>query len=735
MGYASSPSITYVHTKIRAGLLFCVLGLLFSSCSTDQSKSATSGSIEFAEIHSGIFSASIGQPEEISFLSVTNPNPKVEAINSLPDGDLPAFEEELTYRVENGKTYLRIPLERNEKIYGFWMNFRTVQQRRRIMRLHSDHVGRSDDGRTHAPVPFFVSSKGYGMLINAARYIDVWIGTAVRKDSKNPPVVRDRTTDRQWTATPYSDGIEVLIPAEGVEVFLFTGPEMISAIQRYNLFCGGGPLPPKWAMGFWHRVPTPYSDMQVRTEVRQFKENGFPLDVIGLEPGWQSAAYPCSYEWDPNRWPDAASSLSDLSEEGIKINLWINPYIPPGSNIHEGLKKFTGSHTVWAGEVPDYTIPDARKVLQDHFSKHHLDIGVSGYKIDEVDGYDSWLWPDVATFPSGIEGDQMRQIYPLQMMEMINQVFEQRNQRTWGLVRGNNAGGNRYPFVLYSDLYSHRDFITALINSGFAGVLWTPEVRNSPSPEEWVRRMQTSCFSPMATINAWASGTKPWSFPEVYNEVKAAALLRIQLFPYFYSAFADYHFEGIPPFRAVQLEPGFLDVTEVEQGELDDSKNPYALARMKEIKDQYMAGPDLLVAPLYDFETERDVVLPPGKWYDFYTGELAGENEVIHIVKGLDQLPVFVRDGGMIPMIPQALHTPAPGEQVPVTIRVYGNAPGSCRLYDDDGTTFDFRNGQYNRVTVSIDYDQAGNPKTKVDAVNPNHPWAYQEMRFEFMTR
>ena len=113
------------------------------------------------------------------------------------------------------------------------------------------------------------------------------------------------------------------------------------------------------------------------------------------------------------------------------------------------------------------------------------------------------------------------------------------------------------PYVIYNDYYSHQDFITALINSGFSGVLWTPEVRGSKTGEEWLRRFQSVVFSPMAMINAWASGTKPWSFPEVADQVKEYSLLRMQMMPYWYTEFARYHFDGIPPFRDMNLEPGF----------------------------------------------------------------------------------------------------------------------------------------------------------------------------------
>ena len=109
--------------------------------------------------------------------------------------------------------------------------------------------------------------------------------------------------------------------------------------------------------------------------------------------------------------------------------------------------------------------------------------------------------------------------------------------------------------------------------------------------------MQTVVFSPMAMINAWASGTKPWSYKEVAPQVKELALLRMEMVPYWYTAFAKYHFEGIPPFRAINLEEGF-NKPNISTGSVNANlqENPYLLATMKEIKDQYMAGEYLLVA-------------------------------------------------------------------------------------------------------------------------------------------
>lgn len=277
---------------------------------------------------------------------------------------------------------------------------------------------------------------------------------------------------------------------------------MLDVVRRFNLYNGGGCLPPKWGLGFWHRVPTLYTDKEVEEEVKEFEEKGFLLSVIGLEPGWMTASYPCTYEWDPGRFPDPTAFQQTMKERNIRTNLWINPYISPQGELYDKIEPYTSSHTVWCGLVPDYTMPQAQDLLKQHFRKHQLDIGVSGYKMDENDGYDFWLWPDVATFPSHTPAEQMRQIYGSLMQKITTEIYEEDNIRTYGLVRAGNAETSSFPFVLYNDYYNHRDFITAIINSSFIGVLWTPEVRASHTSEEWLRRIQTVCFSPLAMLNA-----------------------------------------------------------------------------------------------------------------------------------------------------------------------------------------------------------------------------------------
>lgn len=690
--------------------------------------------MQWKQVASGVWKVSVGKPEAYNLLTAAGAQPNTLALKNMGTTGFPLKQNEISVQLRDGKTYLRIPLERGEQLFGFGLNFQTVHQRGKILQLHMDHYGNKDNGRTHAPVPFYVSSKGYGVFVNSARYINVYAGTAVRTDSKNPPLLQDRNTDKNWQAQPYSDAVEMLVPAGGVELYVFGGPSPMEAVRRFNLFNGGGCLPPRWGLGFTQRVNRLYSDKDVQKEAAEFEEKGYPLDFIGLEPGWQSKSYPCTFEWDKTRFPQPAAFVNEMLSKGVRINLWTNPYVSPEASIFPKIAPFTGSHSVWVGAVPDLTIPKAQSIYWGQFDKDHVSIGVSGYKIDEVDGFDSWLWPDVATFPSGLSAEQMRQTYGVLVMKQSTDMFRKHNRRTYGLVRASNAGGVSLPYVIYNDNYSHEDFITGLINSGFSGTLWTPEVRASKTGEEWLRRFQSVCFSPMAMINAWASSTKPWTFPEVAEQIKEISQLRMRMMPYWYTEFAKYHFEGTPPFRAVNLEPDFKTELKKELLNANLEENPYAVAVNKEIKDQYMAGEYLLVAPMFTGQTSRKVVLPKGKWYDFYTGKLVGEGEVITVTPGLEKIPVFVKDGGIIPMMPVMLHAPKPDQKVDIEIRHYGQKPAQYKLYDDDGETFDYEKGQFSWRTITVARQANGEWKGTISNPENGKPNTVGNVTWKFMT-
>jgi len=708
-------------------LLSIIASILFAVCCTN----AFAQQIIWQQIAPGIWKGKVGKPEAYDLLNASGVLPNTTAITKMGVANFPFVQSDISGSITDNKTYVSFPLDKEEQLYGFGLNFQTVNQRGKILRLHVDHYTGKDDGRTHAPTPFYVSSKGYGVFINSARYMDVYAGTGVKKEGKNVPAEQDRNTDKNWTAQPYSDAVEILVPAAGVEVYVFAGPTPLDAVRRFNLFNGGGCLPPRWGLGFTQRVKSLYNATEVEKEADAFEEKGYPLDFIGLEPGWQSKSYPGSFEWDKTRFPEPEKFVSKMLEKNIRLNLWINPYVSKYAAFYKNILPYTASHTVWNGAVPDFNMAPARTCFFAQLKKDQINLGVSGYKIDEVDGRDNWLWPDVAKFPSGLSAEQMRQTYGVLMQRYSTDIFHQQNKRTYGLIRASNAGAVSFPYVIYNDYYKHQDFITALINSGYSGVLWTPEARASATAEEWLRRMQTVVFSPMAMINAWASGTRPWSYPEVAEQVKAMTLLRMQMVPYWYTTFAKYHFEGTPPFRGMGLEEGFYQPITKEKANTNLEENPYLAATTKEIKDQYMAGEYLLVAPMFTGEKSRKVILPKGNWYDFYTGAFAGNGEIITVTPGLDKIPVYVKDGAIIPMQPPLLHAAKPNEQVAIEFRHYGEKNGSFSLYDDDGESFDYEKGAFTWRKVVVEKNKDGEWVGSISLPEKNRPNTVGNVRFK----
>lgn len=684
--------------------------------------------LEWEKIMPGVWKASIGEIG-LNALDYTDP-PKFDAIKELGETPFPFDTEATQYLLQPSLASIRLPLDATENIYGLGLEFEGINRRGNVYTLKVDHYG-GVQGYTHAPVPFYISSKGYGVLINSSQRVKIHVGVGNRKDGKNPDPI-DRTTGKNWDARPISDAIEASVHDKGLEIYVFGGNSPLEVVQRYNLFSGGGVLPPKWGLGFWHRMNTHSSADDVLKEVEDFKKYDFPLDVIGLEPGWQDFAYPCSFDWDKTRFPDPEKFVKILLDEDIRVNLWENPYVAPSSTMFKDITPLTGSHTVWLGEVPDFTMPEAQKVMLDHHQKNHLDIGISGYKFDEVDGFDYWLWPDHATFPSGNDAVAIRQLYGVIMQDMFSDHFRKQNKRTYNLIRSSYTGASSNGFVLYSDYYGHKGYVTALVNSSLSGLLWTPEIRSADSAEEWIRRFQTVCFSPMMQLNAWASSLKPWSFPEVTDMVRDVVQLRTDLLPYIYTAFHDYNQKGIPPFRAMVLESGYASKEALTDGKLDDAKNPYAEQKRIEVTDQYMMGPSILVAPVFTGQKERKVVLPNGNWYDFYTGKYIGNGETITIQTKLEEIPLFVKDGAIIPMLSPTKNVDKNNKQS-LEVRHYGTKENKYLLYNDDGESFDYEKGEYSLTELRVERKKSGELVGKSKLLN-NNKFNFNKISWRWMT-
>jgi alpha-glucosidase (family GH31 glycosyl hydrolase) len=157
-------------------------------------------------------------------------------------------------------------------------------------------------------------------------------------------------------------------------------------------------------------------------------------------------------------------------------------------------------------------------------------------------------------------------------------------------------------------------------------------------------------------------------------------------------------------------------------------------AAARDVKDQYLFGDALLVAPIAPNVKSRKVLLPAGKWYDFYTGKFAGENQTIEVTPSLSEMPVFVRDGALIPLLAANRQwVPAANETVALEIRHYGESPGKLALYDDDGETFDYEKGEFSWTQLTATKDTTGAWGGTVTPDPNGRKWHYSDLKWTFM--
>jgi len=478
--------------------------------------------VSFSQVFPGIWKSTIGRPESYTPVSARTIPPEEKGIRQLPHvAEVPVSS--LGGKVDSRGCLLTLPLETHEEIFGFGLQMLSFAQRgkKKTIRVNADP--KVDTGDSHAPVPFFVSTKGYGVLVDTCRYASFYCGDARLKPSASGSPGRTGSDAMPGSTRnpPKEDAGRILVDvprASGVDVYVFAGPTMLDAVRRYNLFAGGGIEPPEWGLGFWYRAVGSANTDEALAIARDLRDSKIPCDVLGLEPGWQSHAYSCSFAWDSGRFPNPAGFIKDVTALGYRVNLWEHAFTHPSSPLFESLLPHSGDYGVWGGLVPDFAGKAARGIFGDYHGKKFIDLGVSGFKLDECDNSDftrGWSFPEFSRFPSGIDGEQMHSVFGLRYQDAVLDQFKSRGKETYNLVRSSGALAAPYPFVLYSDLYGHRDFVRALVNSGFSGLLWCPEVRNAQTAEEWVRRLQVACFSPLMMLNAWASSQVPWSFPEV----------------------------------------------------------------------------------------------------------------------------------------------------------------------------------------------------------------------------
>ncbi len=641
------------------------------------SQATTSGPFtvgDLSPVHPGVWRVTIGVPASFTPVSSRLIPPNAAAFAALPKaGKAPALSISAS-RSARGCT-VRLPLKPDEQIFGLGLQLLSFAQRgsKKTVRVNADP--KMDTGDSHAPVPFYVTTEGIGVLVDTARYATFYLGSAHPKPTHPIAAANDASVDPKYgniETADHENFVMIDVPdAAGVDIYLFDGPDMLSAVRRYNLFSGGGFVPPEWGLGFWFRMMAKDTQGDVLALARELRDSKIPCDVIGLEPGWQSHSYSCSFVWDKGRFPDPNGFLAATQDANFHVNLWEHAYTHSSSPLFSALEPHSGDLGVWEGLVPDFAGQPARDAFGEFHGKTLIDAGVSGFKLDECDNSDythNWSFPECTVFPSGVDGEQMHNVFGLRYQMAIWDAFRNRGRETYGLVRSSGALAAPYPFVLYSDLYDHRDYIRALANSGFSGLLWCPEVRQADNEEDLIRRLQSVVFSPLAQVDCWYMKNPPWKqtnrnlnnadkFFDDWQQLEARCReiigWRMQLIPYLTAAFQRYAEDGTPPFRALVLD-------------WPSDK------RLHKVDDQYLVGDRMMVAPLFAGEKSRKIVFPEGDWHDFWTGASIKSATEISVPASTEKIPVYVKSGSLVPWADVGQFARAP-ETRQLSVRVYGN--------------------------------------------------------------
>jgi alpha-D-xyloside xylohydrolase len=682
---------------------------LIAATNTVQGAGPDSSAPQTELVAPGIWRLHFGDPEQFTpthFRSVPMDSADLEKMPfSQP---MPLNVASISFQVSERGCSLQFPMKPGENIFGFGLHTELFGMAGRRVFLKPTDKPENDLGESHAPAPFYVSSQGYGVFVDTARFASFYTGNVSPVDApvdNSNGAIQTSTSELYRAREQHLKTMLVDVPAaKGVDVYVFAGPTMLQAVERYNLFSGGGAMPPLWGLGVHYRGYTKYGAAETLALAARIRAAHMPCDVWGVEPGWQSRAYSCSFVWDTNRFPNPDDFLQKMGAMGYRMNFWEHAFTHPTSPIYDELKPWSGNYLVWNGLVPDFASPQARKIFLKQNNAALFDRKVESVKLDECDYQPEsptpWSFPLATKFPSGLDGEVMHSLFGLLYQQTMWQPYQEKNLRTWGLVRNSHALAAPLPYVLYSDSYDARCYVRGLANAGFSGLLWDPEVRIADSVEDFYRRLEVAIFSHDAVIDSWYIPNPPWDqvnrkknernelMPDrqaVADVVRRLLQLRMSFIPYLYSAFNEYHAAGKPPIRALVL---------------DWPNDP----KTHSIDGEFMFGDSVLVAPMFAGETNRTVYLPAGDWFDFWTHAKIRGGRFVDATNGVGQIPLFVKGGTLLPLA-EPLEFVKPDTCFNLTVNIVGEKPAGFMLYEDDGVTTAYANGEQNQILLHADGD------------------------------
>ena len=513
-----------------------------------------------------------------------------------------------------------------EKLYGLGERFTPFVKNGQVVDMWNEDGGTCSE-IAYKNIPFYLSSKGYGLLVNSSGKVSYELCSEV-------------VTRAQFS-----------LPGEKLDFMVIGGGDGKSVLQNYTALTGRPALPPAWSFGLWLTTSftTDYDEKTVRSFVDGMHQRNIPLHVFHFDCFWMKENEWCNFTWDEAMFDDAPAMLRRMKEErGLHICVWINPYIGQKSPLFkEGmkngylLKRPNGDVWQWdlwqAGMgIVDFTNPAAWAWYQEKL-RALLDQGVDCFKTD----FGERIPTDVVYY-DGSDPELMHNYYPYLYNKCVFDLLEAYKGRGQACLfaRSATVGGQKFPVHWGGDCSSNYLSMAESLRAGLSLCLsgfgfWSHDISGfeGTAPADVYKRWAAfGLLSTHSRLHGSNSYRVPWRFgEEAVDVLRKVTNLKCTLMPYLYSAAVEAHQTGVPAMRAMLLEfPQDIPCQDLDR--------------------QYMLGERLLVAPVFTKEGDVDYYLPAGTWTNLLDNRVVEGGRWLHEVHGFMSLPLMVRENTLLPI-------------------------------------------------------------------------------------
>jgi alpha-D-xyloside xylohydrolase len=518
----------------------------------------------------------------------------------------------------------RLSMGVGETIYGMGERFGPLVKNGQTVTIWNADGGTCSD-LAYKNIPFYLSSRGYGLLVNSPGKVEFEV------------------------CTEFVSQMQFSVPGQELDYYFIYGPEPKDVLEKYTRLSGRPPVPPAWSFGLWLSTSftTHYDEKTVTEFVDGMFDRGIPLKVFHFDCFWMKGRHWCDFEWDREAFPDPEGMLRRLKSRGMKICVWINPYISQLSKIFpEGrekgyfLKSADGSvyqRDRWQPGMAlvDFTNPEAVKWYQDKLQKL-LEMGVDCFKTDFGE-----LIPTAATYSDGSDPQLMHNYYSYLYNKAVFELLEKHHGKGGAMVfaRSGTAGSQKFPIHWGGDCFATYESMAEDLRGGLSFCMsgpayWAHDIggfSGKADPSLYKRWVAFGLLSTHSRLHGSESYRVPWIFDEESVDVmRHFVKLKNRLFPYLFAASHDAAQHGWPVMRAMFLEYP------------SDPACQY-------LDRQYFLGSSLLVCPVFDPQTAR-YYLPPGRWTNVMTNKvIQSAGAWISEPQDFMHIPLFARENSIVP--------------------------------------------------------------------------------------